>query len=202
MTVFTGDLVSHDPYYQLSESYIEYTETALYDLWKRTLNKGSPLYAAIGNHDEYQQAFDAPKNLPGMLSSQFSWNYNHLARLWEKEGWIDSTAAAQAKAHYGAYSVMHASNLKIITLNTDLWYRANVFAYINSTQPDNFGFLRFLASELQECEDQGVRAWIVGHVLSGWDGTNPLPGPSDQFYQIVDRYSHTIAALFWGHTVG
>ena len=41
----------------------------------------------------------------------------------------------------------------------------------------------------------------MGHVLSGWDGTNPLPGPSDEFYQIVDRYSHSIAALFWGHTV-
>ena len=26
MTIFTGDLVSHDPYYQLSRSYIEYTE--------------------------------------------------------------------------------------------------------------------------------------------------------------------------------
>ena len=122
MTIFTGDLVSHDAYYQLSETYIEYAETALYDLWKRTLNKNSALYAAIGNHDSYQQAFDAPKDLPGALSEQLSWNYDHLAGLWEKEGWIGSGSAAEAKAHYGAYSVMHAPNLKIITLNTDLWW--------------------------------------------------------------------------------
>ncbi|KAK8866189.1 hypothetical protein IAR55_001340 [Kwoniella newhampshirensis] len=174
--------------------------TALYDLWKETLNPTSPLYAAIGNHDSYQQAFDSPNTLHGKLKKEFSWNYDHLAKLWQKEGWIDHHAAGLARKHYGAYSIQHAPTLKIITLNTDLWYRANIFAYINSTQSDNFGFLKFLADELQQCEDSGSRAYVVGHVLSGWDGTNPLPGPTDIFYQIVDRYSHVIAGLFWGHT--
>lgn len=27
MTIFTGDMVSHDPYYELSRDYVEYTET-------------------------------------------------------------------------------------------------------------------------------------------------------------------------------
>ena len=36
--------------------------------------------------------------------------------------------------------------------------------------PDNYGFLQFLADELQECEDNGYRAYVMGHVLSGWDG--------------------------------
>nr|KIR45791.1 Ser/Thr protein phosphatase [Cryptococcus bacillisporus CA1280] len=64
MTIFTGDMVSHDPYYELSRDYIEYTETTLYNLWKQTLNPTSPLYAAIGNHDSYQQAFDPPLPFP------------------------------------------------------------------------------------------------------------------------------------------
>ncbi|WVQ79165.1 hypothetical protein IAT38_001261 [Cryptococcus sp. DSM 104549] len=200
MTIFTGDLVSHDPYYELSRDYNLYTETALYDLWKKTLNPTSPLYAAIGNHDSYQQAFDAPLSLTGKLKKQFSWNYDHLSSLWKENDWIDVKAEKYAKTHYGAYSIQHAPNLKIITLNTDLWYRANIFAYLNSTHPDNFGFLRFLSDELQAAEDAGSRAYIVGHVLSGWDGTNALPGPTDVFYQIVDRYSHVIAGLFWGHT--
>ncbi|ODN78055.1 hypothetical protein L202_05136 [Cryptococcus amylolentus CBS 6039] len=200
MTIFTGDLVSHDPYQELSRDYIEYTETALYDLWKQTLNPTTPLYAVIGNHDSYQQAFDAPSTLPGKLKKEFSWNYEHLAGLWKHEGWIDEETSDKVKAHYGAYSMQHAPNLKIITLNTDLWYRANIFAFINSTHPDNFGFLHFLADELQSAEDAGSRAYIVGHVLSGWDGSNALPGPTDVFYQIVDRYSHVIAGLFWGHT--
>lgn len=47
----------------------------------------------------------------------------------------------------------------------------------------------------------GERVWLVAHVLSGWDGTNPLPNPTNLFYQIIDRYSpHVIANVFFGHT--
>jgi sphingomyelin phosphodiesterase len=38
-------------------------------------------------------------------------------------------------------------------------------------------------------------------VLSGYDGSNPLPNPTALFYSIVRRFSPaTIAGLFWGHT--
>ena len=58
-----------------------------------------------------------------------------------------------------------------------------------------------MIQELQKAEDAGERVWIIGHVLSGWDGTNPVPNPTDLFYQIVDRYSpHVIANVFFGHT--
>lgn len=58
-----------------------------------------------------------------------------------------------------------------------------------------------MISELQQAEDAGERVWIIGHVLSGWDGTNPMPNPTNLFYQIVDRYSpHVIANIFFGHT--
>jgi sphingomyelin phosphodiesterase len=61
--------------------------------------------------------------------------------------------------------------------------------------------LRFLTDELQDAEDQGDRVWIMGHVLSGWDGTNPLEAPTNLFYQIVDRFApHVIANIFYGHT--
>lgn len=67
--------------------------------------------------------------------------------------------------------------------------RANYFNYINLDQPDNSGMLRFLTDELQDAEDAGDRGeyivfvadpgyskcclvWIIGHVLSGWDGSN------------------------------
>ena len=58
--------------------------------------------------------------------------------------------------------------------------------------------LRFLTDELQDAEDKGDRGkcffehharvsvkkplplvWIIGHVLSGWDGTNPLEVPTN-----------------------
>ncbi|THH00668.1 hypothetical protein EW026_g1883 [Hermanssonia centrifuga] len=194
-TVYTGDLVSHDPDNQLSRDYIMYAEvkTVLYDLFKRLLGSG-PVYAALGNHDSYNQAQDAPHSLGGALADQFSWNYDHVAALWQHEQWISEEAVQLARAHYAAYMVKRTDGLRVITLNTDMWYRANYFNYINMSHPDTSGMLRFLTDELQEAEDAGDRVWIVGHVLSGWDGTNAM-------FTKLDRFSpHVIAAIFWGHT--
>ncbi|RDX52009.1 sphingomyelin phosphodiesterase [Lentinus brumalis] len=199
-TLYTGDLVSHDSENQLSRDYILYTETLVYDLFKRLLGTG-PVYAALGNHDSYNQAQDSPHSLNGALAEQFSWNYDHVASLWQHEGWIPQSAVDLAKAHYAAYMVRRKDGLRVITLNTDLWYSANYFNYINMTNPDLSGMLRFLTDELQAAEDAGDSVWILGHVLTGWDGSNPLLNPTDLFYQIVDRFSpHVIKAIFWGHT--
>ena len=101
-------------------------------------------------------------------------NYDHLAGLWSIEGWIPEAAAQLARAHYGAYMVQRHDGLRIITLNTDLWYkyvaflvdsmlpidlccRANWYNYINMTTSDPSGILRFLTDELQEAEDAGDR---------------------------------------------
>ncbi|GJE85857.1 sphingomyelin phosphodiesterase [Phanerochaete sordida] len=199
-TIYTGDLVSHDPDHQLSRDYIMYTETVLYDLYKRLLGSG-PVYASLGNHDTYNQAQDAPHALGPPLADQFQWDYDHLASLWEHEKWLPEAAVAEARAHYSAYMVRRVDGLRIITINTDMWYKANWFNYINMTTHDPSGMLRFVTDELQAAEDAGDRVWILGHVLAGWDGTNALGNPTDLFYQIVDRFSpHVIANIFWGHT--
>ncbi|KAF8079019.1 Metallo-dependent phosphatase-like protein [Lyophyllum atratum] len=199
-TVYTGDLVSHDPENQLSRGYVEYTEAIMYDLFRRMLGSG-PVYAALGNHDTYNQAQDAPHSLGGALAEQFSWNYDHVASLWKHEKWLPDAAVTLAKAHYSAYMVKRADGLRVISLNTDMWYRSNLFNYINMTDPDVSGMLRFLTDELQSAEDAGDRVWIMGHVLTGWDGSNPLRNPTNLFYQIVDRFSpHVIANIFFGHT--
>lgn len=198
-TIYTGDLVSHDHQNQLSKAYVEYTETAIYDMFKSYIN--GPVYAVLGNHDSSPEAIDAPHSMPGPLGEQFSWNYEHVSSLWKNNGWIDNTTAQQAATHYAGYSVKNQEGLRIITLNTDFWYKANYLNFINTTDPDVSGSLRFLINELQAAEDAGERVWIIGHVLSGWSGTDSMPTPSDLFYQIVDRYSpHVIANIFWGHT--
>ncbi|KAL4269094.1 Metallo-dependent phosphatase [Pleurotus pulmonarius] len=199
-TVYTGDLVAHDADNQLSREYVTYVETLLYDLLKKTLGPG-PVYATLGNHDSYNQAQDAPHAIGQGLAGQFSWNYDHLALLWKHEKWLPDSAVRLARTHYAGYMVKRADNLRVISLNTDMWYRANYFNYINMTDHDVSGMLRFLTDELQDAEDHGERVWIIGHVLSGWDGTNPLIPATDLFYQIVDRFSpHVIANVFFGHT--
>ncbi|TFY56866.1 hypothetical protein EVJ58_g7375 [Rhodofomes roseus] len=199
-TIYTGDLIPHDPANELSRAYTVYSESVLYDLIKRLVNTG-PMYAVMGNHDTYNMAMNSPYNIGNGLRDQFNWDYDHLAALWELEGWIDADTAQQARTHYSAYSVQRQDGLRIITINTDFWYTQNYFNYISLASSDNSGMLRFLTDELQDAEDAGDRVWILGHVLSGWDGTEPLENPSNLFYQIVDRYSpHVIAAIFFGHT--
>ncbi|KAF4573281.1 hypothetical protein EYR36_007792 [Pleurotus pulmonarius] len=202
-TVYTGDLVAHDADNQLSREYVTYVETLLYDLLKKTLGPG-PVYATLGNHDSYNQAQDAPHAIGQGLAGQFSWNYDHLALLWKHEKWLPDSAVRLARTHYAGYMVKRADNLRVISLNTDmcgvadelrygydlrivLTASANYFNYINMTDHDVSGMLRFLTDELQDAEDHGERVWIIGHVLSGWDGTNPLIPATDLY-------------VFFGHT--
>jgi sphingomyelin phosphodiesterase len=68
----------------------------MFDLFKRTLGSG-PVYAALGNHDSYNQyalvveehkqllilyrAQDAPHSLGGALAEQFSWSVSLVCLL-------------------------------------------------------------------------------------------------------------------------
>ena len=122
-TVYTGDLVSHDSQNQLSRAYTEYAEFSIYNMFKEYI--GGPVFPVLGNHDSNPEAIDAPHSLPGDLGQQFSWNYDHVAALWQQNGWINSTTASEARLHYGAYSILNQYGLRIITLNTDFWYRSN-----------------------------------------------------------------------------
>jgi sphingomyelin phosphodiesterase len=124
-----------------------------------------------------------------------------LQRLFEAEGWFTHKEAKQVGTHYGGYSISPRKGLRVLCINTDFWYKGNVFNYINTTNPDTSGTLRFLTDELELAHRRHERVWIVGHVLTGWDGSNPLANPTNLFYQIVDHYSpNTIAHIFFGHT--
>lgn len=200
-TLYTGDLVAHDPINQLSESYVEYVEASLWQLFKEYI--GGPIYCALGNHDTAPDNLDTPQGIDdnGPLGRQFSWNYDHVSNLWKHYGWLDNETAAEAALHYGAYSVVDRLGVRIITINTDLYYKNNYYAFLHAANPDFSGIFSFLIRELQRAEDEGQRVFVVGHVLSGWDGSNALPNGADLFYQIIERYSpHVIANVFFGHT--
>ncbi|KAK4179516.1 Metallo-dependent phosphatase-like protein [Triangularia setosa] len=200
-TLYTGDLVAHEPEGTNGREYVQATEVAVWEIFKAYI--GGPIYAALGNHDSVPTNLESPHSIDqnGPLGQQFSWHYDHISKLWEHYGWIDNTSRNQAFVHYGGYSVVHPLGLKIITINTDFYYRTNIFAFLHADNPDYSGIFSFLVDELQKAEDQGQRVWIVGHVPTGWQGLNALPGGSDAFYQTIERYSpHVIANVFFGHT--
>ena len=201
-TIFTGDIVSHDNDDQLSRAYVEYEENVTYAVFKAEMGNGV-IYPTLGNHDSLPEAFNTPDNINGGdgATNAFSWNYDLLSSLWQQDGWINAAEASYASTHYGAYAHTTVQGLRIISINTDFWYVDNIFNFFNYTNPDQSGILSFLISELEACEAAGQRAWIIGHVLSGYDGSQALPNPTALFYSIVRRFSPTtIAAVFFGHT--
>lgn len=202
--IFTGDIVSHDNDDQLSRAYVEFEEKVTYEVFKAQMGN-VPIYATLGNHDSLPEAYNTPNNINGAASSGqdniLSWNYDLLSSMWKTDGWINSAEANYASNHYGGYAHTTAQGLRIISINTDFWYTGNLFNYFNFTNPDQSGTLTWLAQELAACEKAGQRAWIIGHVLSGYDGTQALPNPSALFQSIVNRFSPaTIAGVFFGHT--
>lgn len=227
MTIHTGDMVVHDLAQYISQDLVKYTHQSLYDSIRSMLGSG-PVFNAIGNHDSAPSDFASQGALPDGRSDQLSWDWDNLARLWEAEGWFDHAEAEQVRSHYAGYSVTPRKGLRIIAINTDFWYKSNVFNMINTQNPDYSGSLRFLTDELFHAEERGERVYIVGHVyvipfpallalslalltlpsplsplhrLTGWDGSNPLDNPTNLWYQIVDRFApHVIAHIFFGHT--
>jgi sphingomyelin phosphodiesterase len=70
--------------------------------------------------------------------------------------------------------------------------------YEPTMETDPSGQLAWLVSELQDAETNGYRAYIIGHMPMGVG--DAFHDGSNYFDQIVNRYSATIAALFFGHT--
>lgn len=201
MSLYTGDMVTHDSDWHLSNDLVTYTQQAIFDTMKHFLGKG-PVFSAIGNHDTAPSDQASPRDLPDRgPREQFSYDWDNLKRLFQAEGWFSHADAQQVARHYGGYSVSPRKGLRIITLNTDFWYKGNRYNFISTSNPDHGGILRFLTDELEKAERRHERVWIVGHVLTGWDGSNPLANPTNLFYQIVDHYApRTIAHIFFGHT--
>jgi sphingomyelin phosphodiesterase len=198
--IYTGDIVSHDGADQLSRAYVEYSEAETYRIFKSAMGN-VPIFPTLGNHDSLPEAFNTPNSMNPPSGNLFSWNYEMVSSLWAKDGWITPDEAKYASTHYGAYAHTTREGLRVISLNSDFWYTRSIYSYINFTNPDQSGILEFLADELTKCEQKGQRAWVISHVLTGYDGTQSLPNPSGLFHSIVRRFSPTtIAGVFFGHT--
>ncbi|GAA5835842.1 hypothetical protein JCM5353_003368 [Sporobolomyces roseus] len=153
-------------------------------------------YPVIGNHDV------APVNaFPRMTSPNgdaSQWVFDIAAKDWKK--WIGHKAAEQVRTMSGCYSRVHpGTDLKIISINTNYWYKQNFWLY-DSDVPiwDPNGILTWLASELDLAERLGQRAWLIGHMPFG--KVDAMRDQSNYANQIFQRYQNTIAAHFYGHS--
>ncbi|SGY18076.1 BQ5605_C015g07970 [Microbotryum silenes-dioicae] len=211
-TIFTGDVVE-SAVWTVNKPKV----TSDLEAWHKDMvrNPATPSYPVIGNHDvapvnafprttswnrESENSTTSPE-MPSTLAiarTASDWVFELAARDWEK--WIGPRASRQVREHYGCYSRVHpGTQLRIISLNTNYWYKQNFWLY-DHDQPlwDPNGILTWLSHELHAAEKAGQRAWIIGHMPFG--KVDALRDQSNYASQIFDRYHDTIAAHFYGHS--
>ncbi|CZR64135.1 related to acid sphingomyelinase [Phialocephala subalpina] len=188
-TIFTGDVVEGAVWL------VTDTEVTndLNDAYTRMQSIGQT-YAVVGNHDTSPVNSFPPAAVDTTISSQ--WAYDAMTSDWST--WIGATVSAEADANYGSYSTLTSEGLRIISVNTNFWYKQNFWLYEATMERDPSGQLAWLVTELEAAETAGERVWLMGHMPLG--STDAFHDQSQYFDQIIQRFDATISAVFYGHT--
>ena len=150
------------------------------------------VYGTAGNHDSHP----ANSFVPNAIGHDSQWVYDLLSKDWAQ--WIGQ-GATNTVEQTGAYSTKYPyGNLRIISLNTNLYYRHNFWLYQDYNTQDRNGQIAWLVNELDAAEKAGERVYIIGHMPLGEPDT--LNDGSNYLDQVFKRYQDTIAASFFGHT--
>lgn len=154
----------------------------------------SLVYGTAGNHEAHPANSYRPKS----VGRGSEWIYKLLSSEWSR--WVGIDAAKEA-SEMGVYSTLYpGSKLRVISINTNLYYLSNFWIYQDMAQHSgaNDAQLSWLVGELDAAERAGERVYIIGHMPLG-DESMQLDA-SNYLDQVVARYSSTIAAMFFGHT--
>lgn len=187
-TIFTGDIVDH-AVWNTSQPYNTEQITNAYGMMSQNLGT---VYGTAGNHEAHPtNAFQ-----PNSVGHASQWVYNLLSGLWSQ--WITPEATSDSQK-LGAYSTKHPnSNLRVISLNTNMYYRENYWLYRKTMIRDPSDQIAWLVTQLDAAEKAQERVYIVGHMPLG--DQNSFHDQSNYLDQVINRYSATVAAMFFGHT--
>lgn len=186
--LFTGDLVSHD-IWELTKPYVQAEMLASYQQFFDGLG-GVPIYPTLGNHDTFPHAFTAFPSEDSVLPANASYNvqqlynYQAVSDAWKNYGWLSADEAqAVVATGLGIYRAVTKEGLVIISLNSDVWYYFNFYAYIGANKADHTGMFRIFVDYLLEAEANNQAVWVIAHVPTG-DST-ALPAPTSMSYGIT-----------------
>jgi sphingomyelin phosphodiesterase len=187
-SIFTGDIIDH-AVWNTTVAQNTLDVTGAYD---RVAGAGTLVYGTAGNHEASPANSYPPSGTSS--SAQVQWLYDVLSSSWTR--WVGARALNTTR-EFGAYSTKYPDgNLRVISLNTNLYYVHNYWLYEEPMQRDPSGQLAWLVHELDAAEKAGERVYIIGHMALG--ARDAFHDASNYFDQIVNRYEATIAALFFG----
>ncbi|UNI17845.1 Sphingomyelin phosphodiesterase [Purpureocillium takamizusanense] len=184
-SLFTGDIIDHG----LFNTSKEYNEQSITDAYTKMNGSVKLIYGTAGNHEAHPANIYNPKS----VSNDTAWLYETLDGQWQR--WIGKSDDARSM---GAYSVKYpGGKLRVISLNTNMYYRFNFVLY-QKLERDPNGQIAWLVDELDAAEAAGESVYILGHMPPGEHDC--LRDQSNYLDQVFNRYQGTIKAMFFGHT--
>ncbi|XP_015215223.2 cyclic GMP-AMP phosphodiesterase SMPDL3A [Lepisosteus oculatus] len=187
--IWTGDSPPHVLVKELStETVIEVIRNMTHTI--QEFFPSLPVYPALGNHDYWPQ-----DQLPVSTNKI----YQAVSDLWEP--WLQPEALETLRKG-GFYSQKVMQNLRLISLNTNLYYSPNNVT-INITDPA--GQFEWLEQTLQQSLQNNEKVYIIAHVPVGYlpyarDTTAIREHFNERLVKIFRNYSAVIAGHFYGHT--
>jgi len=182
--MWTGDVPPHDVWNQSQAYNLQYQKIAS-DVFKKHFPE-TPVYTVFGNHACYPVNVYDPDNA--------GWLLDPISEMWGY--WLPESAKETIRA-MGTYSIQHKNtNLRILTINTQVCNNLNFYLFKNVTDPN--GQLEWIWNELAGAEARGEQVYILGHIPMG--DSDCLNQWAERFNALVDRYSHIILAQYYGHT--
>ncbi|KAM5264007.1 cyclic GMP-AMP phosphodiesterase SMPDL3A [Ctenodactylus gundi] len=189
--IWTGDSPPHVPVPELS------TDTVIKVITNMTVTIQSlfpnlQVFPTLGNHDYWPQ---------DQLPTETSKVYDAVANLWKP--WLDEEALSTLrKGGFYSQKITSNPNLRIISLNTNLYYSPNVVT-LNKTDPAHQ--FEWLDSTLNSSQQNKEKVYVIAHVPVGYLPYSSGITAMRQYYneklvEIFRRYSSVIAGQFYGHT--
>lgn len=188
--IWTGDSPPHVPVSQLSTDLVIEVLTNLTMTIKKNLPPNVTVFPALGNHDYWPQ-----DQMPGSSNAV----YKAAAQLWAP--WLQEEAL-QTLAEGGFYSQLVRPGLRLVSLNTVLYYGPDQ-ATANASDPA--GQYGWLQGTLQRAQSRSEKVLIIAHVPVGflpfaWNTTAMRREHSERLAAIFLKFSHVIIGQFYGHT--
>ncbi|XP_041348060.1 acid sphingomyelinase-like phosphodiesterase 3b [Gigantopelta aegis] len=186
--IWTGDNVAHIEDEHLSMELNIHILTNITSLFGQYFPT-TTVYAALGNHDYFPtHQFPSSSNVM----------YNTMGDLWA--GWINDTEQVENFKRGAFYTVKTAHGLRLVALNTNLYYTRNKKVR-NETDPA--GQLAWLRKTLQAADTAGEKVLMISHVGVGVFTPDDVKwmytGFHKRFVSILREYGHVITGIHFGH---
>ncbi|XP_022048397.1 acid sphingomyelinase-like phosphodiesterase 3a [Acanthochromis polyacanthus] len=187
--IWTGDSPPHVPVGELSTDLVIQVISNM----TQTIRQHFPnmtVYPAVGNHDYWPQ--DQMPNTTNAI-------YQAAARLWKP--WLEPEAI-RTLSRGGFYSQLVKPGLRLISLNTILYYGPNK---VSSNMTDPARQFEWLERTLEKAAKDLEKVYIIAHVPVGYlpfatSTTAITKSHNERLVAIFREYSEVIAGHFYGHT--